>query len=177
MAITVNRQHVWPSSGFGKKREKAEQNAEAILASCSAIEQIVAALAAGKVAAPDVTGASECDLHFAPYFSPRRGHNELGPVPYTARWLESVLIAGGARSRWLRVAMLCEPQAGIYRNTTHKKIATQEERVGSTSRCGYCAGCGTTIKTLSPPIGGSTFKSLVHILIYGVHTDENVLLR
>ena len=105
MAITVNKWSIWPSAGTGKKRQKAQEHADALIASCIAIEQIVAALATEQIAAPDVSGAAERDIRYAPYFSPRRGRSERGTVPYSIKWIESVLIADGKPSRWLRVAM------------------------------------------------------------------------
>jgi hypothetical protein len=105
MTIQINRWATWPSAGTGKKRAKAQEHADALIASCIAVEQVIAALAAGKITAPDVSGVAERDIRYAPYFSARRGRNERSTVPYSIKWIESVLIADSKPSRWIRVAM------------------------------------------------------------------------
>lgn len=97
--------HVWPSAGKGKKLQKAKEHAAAILASGEAIEQLVTLLAAGHIPAPDVTGSARRNIRYAPYFSIGRGASEQNTVPYTAKWIESVLIENGKQSPWIRVAL------------------------------------------------------------------------
>jgi hypothetical protein len=103
--IKGNKLHVWPSSGFGKKRALAYERAEAIIASCNAIEQLVAALSAGQTPAPDVTGLARKDIRYAPHYAVGRGASEKNTVPYDMRWVERMLIEDGKKSRWLRVAL------------------------------------------------------------------------
>jgi hypothetical protein len=104
--IVVKKFNVYPSAGFGKKRALAQERADALIASCNAIEQLVAALSAGKLAAPDVAGAARKDIRYAPHFVVGRGASEPNTVPYDMKWIERVLIEDGKPSRWLRTALM-----------------------------------------------------------------------
>lgn len=105
MAITVTKMHLWPSARRGNKLQKAQKHAMAIIASCNAVEQLVAALAVGRLPAPNVSGVARKDIRYAPYFSVGRGASERNSVPYTAKWIERTLITDGKTSRWIRVAL------------------------------------------------------------------------
>lgn len=85
-------------------RMKSKESGAAILASVTAVEQVVRALAEGRITPPELERAR--DVRFAPFFGVGHGVDERGTVPYTLQWVEQIIIGRGKPSRWLTVAML-----------------------------------------------------------------------